>query len=318
MDCCQLALSTMDLTRTHWWYQRALGFLAAGERRHRDAPAFAAVPGLPEADLEVWCLVGRQPFVQIEMIEFSRPRMRPRATTWRRCDIGYSTVGIQVADFDAAVARVHRVGGQFLTEPIGPPGDRRVCLFDPDGTLVEIMEAHPCGTDTSTFDGAHLPAIASVSLSVRNLGKAGRFWIDVLGCAPMADDAVHQREHEVLWGLEGAARDTMTIRAGDLAIELVRYEHPRSRGREAGYMLSDQGILNVALGCTNKAEFDEIYARACAHGFRGETAPWTVPDVATVVYLSDEQGFSVELLHVEPSALARMGFVANPPALVHA
>ena len=29
MQLCQLALSTVDLTRTHWWYRRALGFAAA-------------------------------------------------------------------------------------------------------------------------------------------------------------------------------------------------------------------------------------------------------------------------------------------------
>ena len=35
------------------------------------------------------------------------------------------------------------------------------------------------------------------------------------------------------------------------------------------------------------------------------------PGVATVVYVNDDQGFSVELLHVEPQALERMGF--RPP-----
>jgi catechol 2,3-dioxygenase-like lactoylglutathione lyase family enzyme len=317
MDCCQLALSTMDLTRTHWWYQRALGFVAAGERRQRDGPAFAAVPGLPEVALDVWCLVGRQAFVQIEMIEFTRPRMRARATTWQRSDIGYSSVGIHVPDFDTAVARIDRVGGQFLSEPIGSRGSRRVCLSDPDDTLLELCEDRPNGVRAGdAADRAGLPAITSVSLCVRDIERARRFWIEVLGCVPIASDAVHRPEHETLWGLEGAIRETAAIRAGDVAIELVRYERPPSRGRRAGYMLSDQGILNVALGCTDKTEFDDLYARAVGRGFRGQTEPWTVPDVATVVYLTDSQGFSIELLHVQPSALARMGFVPNAPAEV--
>jgi uncharacterized protein YbdZ (MbtH family)/catechol 2,3-dioxygenase-like lactoylglutathione lyase family enzyme len=315
MDCCQLALSTMDLTRTHWWYQRALGFLAAGERRHRDGPAFAAVPGLPEVDLNVWCLVGRQSFVQIEMIEFARPRMRPRASTWQRSDIGYASIGIHVPDFDAAVARVQRVGGHFLTDPLGSRGARRICLLDPDDTLLELIEAHPCGEIENAAGRAGLPAIASISLSVWDLEPARRFWIDALGGTPMADDAVHRPEHEALWGLEQAVRETASVRAGDVAIELVQYQHPRSRGRPAGYMLSDQGILNVALGGTDKAEFDRVYARAVAYGFRGQTDPWTVPNLATVVYLTDEQGFSVELLHVESNAIERMGFVPNEAPL---
>jgi hypothetical protein len=117
-----------------------------------------------------------------------------------------------------------------------------------------------------------------------------------------------------LWELLGAVRDTTAMCAGDVAIELVCYERPRAR--RAGYMLSDQGILNVAFGCTEKAKFDDVYARAVGHGLRGQTDPWTVPGLATVVYLTDEQGFSVELLHVEPDALARMGFVPNTAAVV--
>jgi catechol 2,3-dioxygenase-like lactoylglutathione lyase family enzyme len=312
MECCQLALSTMDLTRTHWWYQRALGFLAAGERRQRGGPAFAAVPGLPEVSLDVWCLVGRQAFMQIEMIEFARPRMRARPVDWRRSDIGYSTVGIHVVDFDAAVERIANVGGRCLTDPIGPRGARRVCLHDPDDTLLELMEAHPCPEGgVAPADGVGSPAIASVSLSVRDLSRARAFWLDVLGASPLADDAVHGAEHEVMWGLPGAARRTAVVRTGNVAIELVQYERPASRGRPAGYMLSDQGILNVALGCTDKREFDETYACALAHGVRGHTEPWTVPDLATVVYLTDDQGCSVELLHVSPGALGRMGFLAQ-------
>jgi hypothetical protein len=76
-------------------------------------------------------------------------------------------------------------------------------------------------------------------------------------------------------------------------------------------MISDQGILNVAFGTTNKREFDVVYGRAIASGFEGAAEPWTVPGVATVVYLTDTQGFSVELLHVEKEALVRMGFVPN-------
>jgi hypothetical protein len=77
-------------------------------------------------------------------------------------------------------------------------------------------------------------------------------------------------------------------------------------------MLSDRGILNVALGCTDRHEFDEVYANALAQGFRGHTDPWTVPNLATVAYLTDDQGFSVELLQVEPAALPRMGFMPEP------
>ena len=314
MECCQLALSTMDLSRTHWWYQRALGFLAAGERRYRDAPQFAAVPDLPDAALDVWCLVGRLPFMQVEMFEFTRPRMRPRREGWRRSDIGYAGFGVQVPDFDRALDRISRTSGELLSDPVGPIGDRRVCLFDPDGVLVELMERHPLPAALTAEAHADAPAICSVTLVVPDLERAARFWVDVLGCVETAPNAVHEPEHESLWGLSGARRETAVVRSGTVLLELVQYQGPMSRRRRAGYLISDQGILNVAFGTTNADEFERAYARAVAHGFRGHTAPWTVQDVATVVYLTDPQGFSVECLHVQPHALARMGFIANTTA----
>jgi catechol 2,3-dioxygenase-like lactoylglutathione lyase family enzyme len=318
MECCQLALSTMDLARTHWWYQRALGFVAAGERRYRDAPAFATVPDLPEAALDVWCLVGAQPFMQIEMIEFARPRMRPRRDGWQRSDIGYAAVGIHVHDFARAVQRIEQTSGEFLSDPIGPMGDRRVCLLDPDGTLLELIERHPAGVDDSR-ESAHRdgPAICSVSLVVRDLELATRFWVDVVGSAQMPADTVHRAEHESLWGLSGARRETRVVRSGTVLLELVQYLHPISRRRRAGQFLSDQGILNVAFGSTDRDDFEAAYANAVTQGFKGLAAPWTVPDVATVVYLADAQGFTVEFLHIHPNALTRMGFIPNEPAAVN-
>ena len=87
------------------------------------------------------------------------------------------------------------------------------------------------------------------------------------------------------------------------------------RPRPAGYLVSDEGVLNIALGSTDRADFEAVYRRATERGFEGHTKPWTLPGVATVVYLQDPQGLSVELLHVEPEALERMGFMA--PAAAH-
>ena len=98
-------------------------------------------------------------------------------------------------------------------------------------------------------------------------------------------------------------------------VELVQYVEPRGRPRPAGYLLSDQGVLNVALGSTNKDDFDATYERLTRAGFRSNRSPWTLADVATVAYMNDDQGFRVELLHVEPTALVRMGFLPLEPTV---
>lgn len=312
MNCCQVAISSMDLGRSALWYQRALGFVPAGERRHREGPAWAAVPGLPEASFDVLCLVGRQRLFQIEMFEFDRPRMRALAGDRRPCDVGYSMIGIHVPSFDAALARIERIGGVFLSAPLGRQGSRRVCLKDPDGILLELMEDDPVdGRGAQWDDLPDSPRIVSITVSVAGLRDIRKFGVDVLGCAETHGVQLHGPEHEALWGLEHSERETLVLRSGDVLLEFVRYLTPQGRNRPPGYLLSDQGILNIALGSLDRRDFDESYARAVANGFLGNTDPWHVPGVATVVYLNGPQGLSVELLQMEPGALERIGFVPN-------
>jgi hypothetical protein len=78
--------------------------------------------------------------MQFEMFEFQKPRMRPIPHDWQPCDLGYSTIGLVVNDFDEALRRLRRTSGRLQSPPIGAAGDRRVCLRDPDGILLEIRE----------------------------------------------------------------------------------------------------------------------------------------------------------------------------------
>jgi catechol 2,3-dioxygenase-like lactoylglutathione lyase family enzyme len=203
-------------------------------------------------------------------------------------------------------------GTSPLAPSIGPRGARRVCVQDPDGILVELFEDHSLDDRASAANG--LPSIVSVTVSVQDLDAAYDFWVDALGFSAVADTVLHDPQHEALWRLDDAARDSLLLDAGSLVIELVEYRGPRGRRRPAGYLISDQGILNVAVGFNDKHEFECAYNRAVERGFRGHTEPWTAPGIATVVYLSDAEGLSVELLHVERSAFQYMGFIANQPS----
>jgi catechol 2,3-dioxygenase-like lactoylglutathione lyase family enzyme len=185
-------------------------------------------------------------------------------------------------------------------------------LRDPDGIWLELVEKMPIETTLGGTPNEKLgPSVVGVTISVGDLELVEKFWMGVLGLKEYKQGDIHNTEDEELWGLVGGVRDTLVLESGELALEFVQYQSPVGRNRPAGYLLSDQGILNVAFGCTDKREFHATYERALQLGYVGITQPWTVPDIATVVYLTDSNGFSVELLHVEPSALARMGFVAN-------
>lgn len=311
MSICQVAISATHLRRTHQWYRLALGFRTAGKLRHREAEE-GRTSGLPEVSLDVWCLVDAQRFSQIEMFEFQRPRMRAIPDDWRRSDIGYSTLGVHVRRFDDTLAQILATSGRLLTDPIGLPGFRRVCLFDPEGILLELVE-----DDSEAESGQPAlregPMLKSVSISVPDLERARRFWTETLGLQE-AQAPLHSPEHEALWGLPGAQREAVTLRSGSFLVELVRYESPVGRPRHAGYLLSDQGLLNVALGTMERQSFDDVFERVHAHGYRCNAVPYTEPGVGTVVYLLDDCGISVELLCVEEAGLHEMGFVGEGDA----
>ncbi len=305
MPVCQIALSTTDLVRSAHWYRRTFDWQSAGTKRDREGDVWAQVPGLPEAHFTVWWLVELPRFFQFELFEFHKPRMRLQSGTALASDIGYSSIGLHVFDLDAVLRRLAATGGIPLTAVMGSRGARRVCLRDPEGVLLELMEdgSRPAGNA-----GGPLATVRSVSLSVPDIGMAHRFWVEALGMKELDGNVLHSPEHGRLWGLEGAKRREFVVDAGECLVEVVQYLDPPPRHRPAGYLLSDQGILNVAVGTTSRNEFDAVFSRAQRAGFYPCHAPWTVPEVATVVYLQDGQGFTVELLCVEPTALARMGF----------
>src|SRR5688572_26102795 len=230
LPLCQIALSATDRPRAHHWYRRALGFLSAGAKRHREQPDYAEVPDLPELSMDVWCLVDRQPWFQIELFEFQRPRMRLQPVDWRPCDLGYALIGIHVDDFDAALDRLARTSGRLLGGAVGAAGSRRVCLRDPDGILLELMEDDPCRDRVTTPARPEVPvATRFVTASVHDLDRARRFWIDALGFSERRGLSLHAPEHEALWGQSGAQRRAAVLGAGDFLIELVQYERPQGR-----------------------------------------------------------------------------------------
>ena len=309
IPCCQIALSVTDLLRTHQWYQRVFGFQPGGEKTAVSSVEVARVQGLPEVSLSAWWLMDSQERFQLELLEYERPRMRLQSADWRPCDIGYTTLGLHVTDFDAALDRIARIGGRLLTAPLGSRGGRRVCLHDPEGVLLEVME------DEVRLPGAPARphpeiqvAVRSITLSVMDLDRARKFWVDTLGLIEVQEITLHHKEHEALWGLKGAARKSILLWAGDFLIELVQYIDPEGKPRPAGYMICDQGLSHIALMTTVKQDLEVVYGRAIQAGYRGNSEPWAWKNLGTGVYMNDDQGFTVELTATEPGSEELLGF----------
>ena len=150
-------------------------------------------------------------------------------------------------------------------------------------------------------------AARSVTLSVPSLERSRDVFERVLGLEPAGELALHGPEHEALWGLEGARRDSALLWADDFLVELVEYTEPRGRPWPDGYRISDQGLLNVAFGFRDRRDFEAAYRRCEQAGLEPNGPPMRF-GAWSVVYVNDADGFSIELLHAEPWYERQMGF----------
>jgi catechol 2,3-dioxygenase-like lactoylglutathione lyase family enzyme/uncharacterized protein YndB with AHSA1/START domain len=308
----QVAFSVLDLRRTEQWFREGCGLMPAGGSRLMMRGAIAArVQGLPGAASTCWWLVGRNPWLQLEFFQFERPIARLMPQDFRPSDIGYTRIGLWVADFDAALERLERLGTTPLSTPVGAAGNRRACVRSPDGVFVELMEADPLPAGPGPGREACGTAVRSVTLSVPDLDQTISFFGDALGL-PRSEVRLHEPEHEELWNLAGARTRSAVFTAGDVLVEAVQYLDPIGRPWPDGYRISDQGILNIAFGARSRRDHEEIFKRAVAGGARPNWRPFQLPG-AGVVYVNDSQGFSVELLWAKPGRSDRdWGFEPLP------
>ena len=309
----QIALSVTDLRRSHQWYRDVFGLASAGGTELFRGWMTAKVQGVPGAATTCWWLIDQQDFFQLELFQFHRPRARPLPADWTPADIGYSTIGIHVSDFDATLARAARHGAMPRSAPLGAPGRRRVCVRDPDGVLIEILEDDPRAAEPRSRPRPELPSVVRfVRASVPDLEQSRRFFVDGLGLGEASGIVLHTPEHEALWGLAGAARDTLLLWANDLLIELVQYTEPKGRPWPPNYCIGDQGLLNIAFGFRTRRALDQALAAAMSAGAKPN---WRVLELGAwgVVYVNDVQGFSVELLYVRPWWDRNMGFLPGTP-----
>ena len=306
----QIAFSVVDVQRTERWFRDAFGFIPAGGTRAFRGWGARHVQGLPGAASTCWWLVDRNEHFQIELFQFEAPLARLLPADYRPCDVGYSRVGFWVQDFDRTVARLAALGTPPRTAAVGKAGERRVCVRNPEGVFIEVMEDDPLRGRTSDARPECRVAARSVTLSVPDLEKSKRFFMGALGM-PESAAVLRRPEHEALWGLDGATTRSVVLDAGNVLVELVQYLDPVGKAWPDGHRISDQGILNIAFGYRRMRDMMDSYRRSRTAGARPNGFPLHVVNWG-VVYVNDEQEFSVELLWVNPRWDAQMGFVPLP------
>ncbi|HJP40466.1 MAG TPA: VOC family protein [Dehalococcoidia bacterium] len=302
----QYAFSVSDLPRTAQLYTQVLGFVKS-DGLLLWGNLLGNIQGIPDPGAVLWWAIDRQDYVQLELWDYSRPTPRAKPLDWRPSDIGYNRISVHVADFDGTLASLAGFGVPPVAPPLGPAGDRRVCVRDQDGFLIELMERDPLPDAREPRWPQASSAIRSVSLSVADIGKSRAFWIETLGLEEVDAALLHSHEMEALWDLAGAKSKRILVRAGDGLLEIQQYSEPMPRPRPDGYLLSDIGILNVALGYRDREPFQAAFDRLVANGYKANVQP-NPEGPFTSVYVNDDQGFSLEMFYCDQSLDEYLGF----------
>lgn len=303
MHLCQIAFSVAADEPTYSFYRDCFKLKPAGEVPISRGPVVAGLVGLPNVNYNIRFLADNQDFLHLEINRFKNPKPRPHPQDWRPCDIGINRLAIMVGDLPSTLLRAESAGAKRLTQPTQVEGTRRVCIYDPEGVIIELIEAGAGELPQS------IPArVVGVALSVPDLAVARRSYVEVIGFRELQTPPPYR---EALWNLDGAERDIMLLDAEGCWIEMAQYRKPRPSPRPQDYRKSDKGLVHLAVGFRSRGDYDRTLRQAIDGGFKRSKRVMHYR-VLKAAYLEDSQGFTLELMYCTPWMDRMAGFKAPP------
>jgi catechol 2,3-dioxygenase-like lactoylglutathione lyase family enzyme len=304
----QIAMCTDNITETIRRYLEVFEFADAGGDLLWGSWLGQMQEVGDDVSCVIWWLVGRQSFIQLEFFQHSVPTQAPLPRDWRPSDLGWVRWGMTVPNFDECVGRMRDAGIKTYTEPMALGGVRRVCFRDPDfGAVVEVVEEGPDapgGVRPTDFSNAK-PALLYAAVSVADLDASRAFFTATLGMREVAHDTLHDDDMDVLWGLEGSTSRHCVVEGGGVYLEIVQYD-PVGRAPAPDRRLTDQGMMNAAVGYRQREHLDELVNTIENAGLTLNT-PLGPPPAGT--YIRSPEGVSMEILSVPQQSDGVIGFM---------
>jgi catechol 2,3-dioxygenase-like lactoylglutathione lyase family enzyme len=297
----QIGMNTSDLAGSLRFYREVFGFSNAGGNVLWGD--IMRIQGLdPEARSLIWWMVGGATFFQLEFFHHSKPMQRPLPVDWRASDHGWVRFGLAVSSLDRVESGLNRWQVVPVVTPAVGGGTRRLAFRDPFvGVIVEVCESRASTCPTLTY----------VASSVASLARARQFYGEVIGLELEPLDRLHAPADEALWGLANADRDGFTARLGEMTIEVLEYRNPRGRARP-DRLISDQGIMNIALGSRNLAQIRALIERIRSDGHQ---PTFVFEGTETLGTYFVDPGCELEILSVPEQNDAATGFAPAGPFL---
>lgn len=303
---CQVAIVALNAKRLMQWYQDTFGFLDAGTTL-LFPPVSTRVQAVSAFEKIGW-LVDSKNYFNLEFFQFFKPESKARKGERSVADIGYNILGIHVAEFDRVFDQGIALGGQRMGHISGAVGQRRGCIKDIEGNVIELFEKDPLDDDRKSLVRPKVPAtVRSMTISVPDLQQARKTYVDALGLIALDSATLHEKKHEDLWGLAGANCRRLLLRSGEFLLELVQYLDPEPQPRPLDHSICDQGYMNIALGFSDKSSFDAAFKQAIAGGMKSNGKPVDL-GIVRVMYITDPNGFSVEVLYARKAFWSLSGY----------
>ena len=106
----------------------------------------------------------------------------------------------------------------------------------------------------------------------------------------------------------------MLLDGGYAWIELSEYRSPTPKPWRDGHLLTDIGISHIAFGTHTTEAFEDLFRRATGAGLRANNPePLRSGKVAAVMYCTDPQGFTIEILYLHRRLHSLYGYAPPGP-----
>ena len=295
LKAIQIGLNTSDLAGSLRLYSEAFGFRNSGAQAVWGKTI--GIQGLsPESRAIMWWMIGADRFFQLELFHHTAPVQRALPEDWNPSDHGWVRFGVRVTDFENCRAALDRLGIEPLAPASAQKETRRLAIRDPYvGTIVEVIEAR----DTRVGG----PEVAYITSSVASLEAARHYYGTLLHLPIQPLETLHTSKDEMLWNSVVTPQDGFVVDAGGTCLEIVHYAEGRPKA--ADYRISDQGIMNVALGSHDKPTVVDILARLREAGLE---PPFTYDVGPAICGYIVNAGYEVEFTAIPRDMAAQLGF----------
>ncbi len=137
--------------------------------------------------------------------------------------------------------------------------------------------------------------IGHIGLSVTDLDRSVRFWVDALGLEEVVNQGFEGAVYETVLNLPGARGRVVLLAKPGLELELFEFAHPTPRAPRADQRVSDLGITHF---CVEVDDIEQEYERLAALGVEFHCPPVDFGGLAKATYALDPDGNVFELREV--------------------